>query len=464
MRRSFLAIICGAPLLLALAQPVAAHFLWVDVKRGASADSAAAEVYFNEDATAGSARLATKIAPTKAYSYTASGEKSPLDLRFVSDADLGRLTARIVAGDSRNIAAHYEYGVFRHDGHAVLLQYYAQHVDARDAAELTALARAGELPLGIVPRRDGQDWVLDIVWQGQPAQGCAVVVSGPDVSGEEFTSDEHGAVRLPGKYAGEFSLRARKVVDKPGKKGDQEYGAEHYFSTLTARLPAAGGQSGATVETGNSAELSADQILAAARDARAMWDDFPGFTADLVIAIGSERLPGRIQVSADGEVELLGFGDAAIDRPRQILESLVQHRSGGGGPLGHVSFVDEQGVHPLGRLIRFEEDKELNSAYRVQDNVVTEVNRLMGPTKFTISVLDVHHNPDGKYLPTTFNVSFWDKDSGRLKASETHLNDWLRVGNFELPERIVVFRAEDGKREVVSMEFAGHRLLGAPGK
>ncbi len=459
MRRTILAVVCGAPLLLALAQPAAAHFLWVDIKRGSGADSAAAEVYFNEDATAGSARLAGKIAPTKAYSYTARGEKSPLDLQLVSDADEGHLAARIVAGDSRNIAANYEYGVFRHDGHAVLLQYYAQHVDARDAAELTALARAGELPLSIVPRRDGQDWVLDIAWQGKPAPGCEVVVSGPDVNGEEFTSDEQGAVRLPGKYTGDFALRARKVVDKAGKKGDQEYGAEHYFTTLTTRLPAAGAATAAATGTENSAGLTADQILASARDSRAMWEDFPGFSADLTLALGSERLAGRIKVSEDGEVELSGFGDAAIDRPRQILESLVQHRSGGGGPLGHVSFVEEQGVHPLGRLIRFEEDKELNSAYRVQDNVVTEVNRLMGPTKFTITVLDVHRNPAGKYLPTTFNVSFWDKDSGKLKASETHLNDWLRVGNFELPERIVVFRAEDGKRDTVSMEFTNHRLL-----
>ncbi|MBI2824342.1 MAG: DUF3386 family protein [Planctomycetia bacterium] len=456
--------------------PARAHFLWVDVKRGGD-DKTLAQVWFNEGPEAGSARLAAKIEPTKAWLRRPAQKRVPLALKLENHDDLGQLAATVDAAAPYGVEADYEYGIFRHDGAAVLLHYYAQHV-AGSAGEIAAIAEAAstDLPLAIVPRRDRDGLALAVLWKGQPAAGCQVVVHVPGADEVERETDTQGVLRLASAPAGDYAIRARRIDKQAGDKDGQAYEAVHHYATVTFRLAAADataatGKADATAAAtaagstaGTATGATAAQILAAARDGRAIWDDFPGFTATVELHQGRDHARGRVTVTADGEVQLAGFDGLDLKRVQQILDSLVQHRAAGGGPVGGVSFVEEAGEHALGRMIRFDEDKELHSAYRVKDDVVTEVNRQMGPMRFTISVLDVQRNPEGKYLPTSYNVSFWDKDSGKLKASETHLNDWLRVGSFDLPRRVVVLRAEDDKRNVVSLVLSDHRLLTAGAK
>ncbi|HEY1600260.1 MAG TPA: DUF3386 family protein [Pirellulales bacterium] len=461
MQRLILSTACGLAALVAVPLPYAsAHFLWIDVPTAAATEKPVAEVYFNEGPTAGSARLATKIAGTKAWLHNGSAATTPLELTLVKTEEDGHLTTPINASSPYSAEAQFEYGIFKHDGEAILLNYYAQHVAAAEAREISALTRASSLPLTIVPRADAAGWICEILWEGKPAADCQVVVDGPGIDAKEFQSDAQGRVQLPAVRAGKYALRARRVENREGKKDDQSYKAVHHYATLTAVLPEITAVAAAPVP----ATATAQEILTTARDARAVWDDFPGFSADLVLRQGTENRTGRITVSAEGDVQLAGFDGMELGRVEQVLASLVQHRMGGGGPTGAVSFVAEEAEHPLGRMIRFDEDKDLHSAYRVTDGVVTEVNRQMGPSRFTISVLDVYRNPAGKYLPTTFNVSFWDKDFGKLTSSETHLNQWLDVGGFDLPQRIVILRAEDQKRDVVSLSFANHQLLSAAKK
>lgn len=423
-----------------------AHFLWVDLRDGASSKSTAC-VYFNEDPSPGSARLAKKIVPTKAWLRRAEGNPTLLELRLVEQNDNGQLEAAIDAARPYCVEARFDYGIFKHDDHPVLLNYYARHIEADAMDQIAKLASSEALPLSVVPRSDGAGLSIDVLWQGKPAAGCQVVVSTPGQDGQELTTDEKGRAKLAKAPAGDCTIRARKIDEKAGKLADQDYEATHHYATLTCKLNAKGDA------------LSADQLLAAARDARAVWDDFPGFTAELTLGNGAERACGKLTITADGEIRLVGFDNIKTDRAKQLLQQLVQHRSGSGGPTQTVSYVDEATEHPLGRLMTFNGDKEMNSAYRVKDNVVTEVNRAMGPMKFTISVLAVHLNPEGKYLPTTFNVSYWNRENGKLQASETHLNEWVRVGDFDLPTRFVLLRAEDDKREILDMEFRNHKML-----
>ena len=163
---------------------------------------------------------------------------------------------------------------------------------------------------------------------------------------------------------------------------------------------------------------TAQQLLDRARDGRAVWDDFPGFSADLTLWTGGKKSACRITVTGDGEVQLRGCEGVDTSGVQILLDSLVQHRLGGGGPQQAVVFVNEPGEHPLGRMIRFEGDTAMHSAYRVKDDMVTEVNRRMGDSRFTISVLDADHNAEGKYLPTTIQVSYWDAASGAEKQRD----------------------------------------------
>lgn len=183
------------------------------------------------------------------------------------------------------------------------------------------------------------------------------------------------------------------------------------------------------------------------------------FFADIAVATDGSTLEGRIEVTSDGTLKLsLNSSDGfAWVGPR--LKSLVSHRLPPAREREFdVTFADDTETHPLGRLIRFNGDR-LHSVYRIQDDVITEVHRTMGPSRFTISVMEMSRNSDEKLLPACYSLSWWDVESGDLTASETVRNEWVRVGDWDLPARLLSVRTEDSThREVRQIQFTNHQI------
>ena len=50
------------------------------------------------------------------------------------------------------------------------------------------------------------------------------------------------------------------------------------------------------------ADAAATKLLADARAARAVWKDFPGFTADLEVNVNGNVVKGRMSVNPEGQV------------------------------------------------------------------------------------------------------------------------------------------------------------------
>lgn len=209
-----------------------------------------------------------------------------------------------------------------------------------------------------------------------------------------------------------------------------------------------------------SGNATAEELMVRAHAARATWgEDFPGFSADVRLSRNSQRVAGRLTVTADGEVQLDIPESFDAEWAQRQLDSLVQHRQAGSDREYNVSFADDETTHPLGRLIKFNEDR-LHSIYRIKGDVITEVHRTMGDQRFTISVLGVTRNAEGKYLPRTYSVSFWEAGSGDLKTSSTVQDTWKRVRRFDLPARILTVTTEDGsERDVKEIRISGHVLL-----
>ena len=239
-------------------------------------------------------------------------------------------------------------------------------------------------------------------------------------------------------------------------------------SVRTIAMCAVLGLSISAVDGGASAagnEPDAPQLLHNARLARAVWKDFPGCRAKLSLNINGQRGDGTLTVKPSGDVELSGF-PAGLDLApaKAYLESLVNHRMADtAADQEKVEFVPESQNHPLGPLIKFIGDEKLHSTYRVHGDVVTEVNRVMGDTRFSIAVLDVFRNAAGKYTPRVFTVSFWDNATGAAKRSETHVNDWTTVGNFELPLSVTLLKPSASGNYVMEMTFRDHALLTSSG-
>lgn len=447
-----------------LAGQTEAHFVWVGIGRF----QPKAEIYFNEQPQPGEPHLLDRIKQTQAWVRTPDGRQRPLKLQVTQGpakkADAVLISTSPLPQPPRSVEAFCHYGVFKRGPQPRLLTYYAKHLDLQPGdPHWAALARSPSLDLDIEPQPANPGMTFVIWWQGRPAAGAEVVFyAGADES-EPVKTDANGRVQWTKSTAG-LAVRARVLeADRRGKLNDQPYDGALHYSTLTMSGTSAAATSqqpaGQQTSATEPVRLDAPAVLKRARDARAVWKDFPGFRARMSVAMAGYEGQGDLTVKPDGTIQLAGFppgGD--LKQPEDYLDSLVQHRLSDAGADENVQFVNENERNPLGRLIRFNNDERLKSTYRVQDDFITEVNREIGDTRFSISVLAVHWTEDGKYLPEVFNVGYWKKPSGTLERTETHVNHWVRVGQFELPKHISVLRDTHGGGSLMVLKLSEHVL------
>ncbi|TWT38365.1 DUF3386 family protein [Blastopirellula retiformator] len=168
-----------------------------------------------------------------------------------------------------------------------------------------------------------------------------------------------------------------------------------------------------------STEMTAAQMMADARDNRIVWNGIPGFTAELVVSLDDKTETGAIDVSADGEMEITGVSLAEDKTIGRALNSLIAHRfRDEANEAGEEAEFDpkDQG-NALGKLIEKSGGAMTNQS-RVKDGVIHEVIRRSATGSFTITVVNVYRNPEGKYLPQVFTISNWDAE-GNLTACAT---------------------------------------------
>jgi hypothetical protein len=77
----------------------------------------------------------------------------------------------------------------------------------------------------------------------------------------------------------------------------------------------------------------------------------------------------------------------------------------------------------------------------------------------TITTLENERNPEGRYLPRSYVVRYWDVDAGRLLRAEAVQNSWRRVGKWDLPVTHLVTVASDAGLSVRSFTLSKHELL-----
>jgi hypothetical protein len=210
------------------------------------------------------------------------------------------------------------------------------------------------------------------------------------------------------------------------------------------------------------ADPAATRLLAEARAMRAVWKDFPGFTADVEVNFDGKIGKGSLHVSAGGkDVSIDGLDKAFEPWARRELESIVNHRLPGSSERETpCAFVDDIEHHPLGRAIRVLND-ELHSSYRVRGKEIVVVNRTMKDRRFTITVLESMTNKEGKFLTTSFVVDYWNLETNDLVRSDAVSQTWQRVGNFDLPgtTRSITARGKSFAGEVAKEDaFTGKSL------
>jgi hypothetical protein len=149
------------------------------------------------------------------------------------------------------------------------------------------------------------------------------------------------------------------------------------------------------------------------------------------------------------------------------LESIVLHRGAGGNSRATgkanppVRFGDADLSHPLGRLVIFEGGR-FASSYRIRDQQIIVVNRHLGKENMTITVLDNDRTPEGRFLPRSYTVHYWDAVTGALKRTETIQERWLRQNSWDLPSAHTLTIANETGLATRSFVLSEHVLLNLP--
>ena len=110
---------------------------------------------------------------------------------------------------------------------------------------------------------------------------------------------------------------------------------------------------------------------------------------------------------------------------------------------------------------------ELHSIFRIKDNKIVQIERTTDDQRFTISVLEYSKNAEGKYLPVSYTVNYWDLKSGDLVKSEASRQTWTRLGGFDLPASTIVItasKAQDTTKmpSAASMTLSKHMVILPP--
>jgi len=218
---------------------------------------------------------------------------------------------------------------------------------------------------------------------------------------------------------------------------------------------------GLTLQTGSqlsTAAPTAKEVLKAASDSRYVLPaDLKGITAKFVILDDQGSHEGTIAWTPESglRVELTQNGEAGAEYERRVV-SLMQHRlpsdfEQGDGRYALAWTGNENGI---GKQIALNDS--LNSKYRIRDNAIVEVDRTLGDTRLIVNVLEFERLPNGKHLPKTLIVSYFDAKSGALKRSETMMDTYRSQDGVTLPASRRVVIAENGviqSFEIVLTEF-----------
>jgi hypothetical protein len=441
LRRHLTALVLAA--LFAPCTPARAHFLFIRINEPAEAGRTV-EVFFSEKADAGDPRFIGKVAGATLTVQSAPGKFEPLTVRQGAD----RLRASLPSSGPVSVTGFLEYGVLKREV-PFLLRYYPKAV-AGDATAVAALRPRAGTPLEIDATFAGDHVTLSLLRDGKPVPNTAFTTVDDDLVNEEVKADAAGKAVWKPPSPGFYCVYAKSVLKAPGEWKGTAYSEIREFATIGFRWPL----------TRTGADPEAVAIFERALAARASWEQFPGFSAEVSGSVDGRIFSGKTNVAATGDVSLELDDNVVKPWVEEQLQSIVTHRMAapkheGSPPV--LRFADNDTSHPLGRLLIFD-GGQFASSYRVLDDRITVVNRTLGKRNMTITVLDDVRNAEGKQLPQSFTVQYWNADNGELDRTESISNRWTRVGRYDLPASITVRTASKAGLTVRNLQLAKHKL------
>lgn len=191
------------------------------------------------------------------------------------------------------------------------------------------------------------------------------------------------------------------------------------------------------------------QAHALLREAHAKAYRFPqgfaGFTADITVTGDAGSYTGTVEVSGPRDIAV------SLDAPEDLTAWAKQQMASMAGHRWPTAYEDGDGrwtmtldaaPSALGQLVT-QHDDPFTSSYRVRDGHISQVNRQMGSTRFTITMQSHVPASDGRLLPETFTVTYWDMDAGQLSRTEIFSDTYGLVDGVDVPLERRIVSADD---------------------
>src|SRR5262249_11316088 len=164
---------------------------------------------------------------------------------------------------------------------------------------------------------EGDTLRLVALHDGRRVPGAVFHTIDSDLFNEKVTADKEGKATWKVKYPSNFSIYTSRVAKEAGEAGGKKYEEVREFATLAFSWPL--GARGADAE--------AVALFEQAPGARARWEDFPGFRADVEGRIDGRPFLGKVAVDSRGGVELTTKQKELAGWVQGQLESITLHRA-----------------------------------------------------------------------------------------------------------------------------------------
>ncbi|MEY3223386.1 MAG: DUF3386 domain-containing protein [Cuspidothrix sp.] len=210
-------------------------------------------------------------------------------------------------------------------------------------------------------------------------------------------------------------------------------------------------------------QISAQELFQAAYENRYTWDgNFPGYTADITYKYDDQVIKGQVRIDASLKAEVLNVEDEAAKKAihGQAWEIAV-HRI-------RRSFDQTHGANSFrygstdanGAVEIFVGGKSEGDKYKVRNNEVCHVHRLIHGTFVTIDTFSSHDTGEG-YLSHTYNSVYHDPETGAQKGGKSDFTDeYEKVGNYYILNRREIRTETAGNLAIQEFIFSNIELLG----
>jgi hypothetical protein len=199
----------------------------------------------------------------------------------------------------------------------------------------------------------------------------------------------------------------------------------------------------------------ASALLQSATNNREVWGkDFPGFHARLTVDKDNRSAEGTVAVSASGKVEITLVDESLRTVAQKLLGSMISHRFAGKAQYSPTYGPDDK--HPQGRSVLLNDSGQ--SMYRIRDGQILQVNRSMGPSKFTIDILENRMVESGHHLPVAYTVTYRNPGTGALERVDSYNERFVRVQKFYLPSKLRVVSAGAAGTEITEIALTSPEL------